>query len=190
MHFEVDFAVDGGTRPVAENVNENTFKTFQNVSGFSAEDISVLAKIGPYVSPNLPRLTELFYERLQVDPATAVMVEGRVEILKKTHVAWLNELFSGIDAETLVAHQELIGRAHVKAKIPPVFVAASMSFLRSMFPNLFGAVLADKSDVTAATSAILRTLDVCQYLIDRAYLQCLMDNLGIKPALLNRLMTT
>lgn len=179
-----------GAKRVAESVNESTFKTFQNVSGFSAEDIAVLAKVGPVVIPNLPRLTDLFYDRLLADPSTAVMVDGRVDILKKTHIAWLNELFSGIDADALVSHQELIGRAHVKAKVPPVFVAASMSFLRSMFPNLFGAVLAEKSDVTAATAAILRTLDVCQYLIDRAYLQCLMDNLGIKPALLNRLMTT
>jgi truncated hemoglobin YjbI len=175
---------------VAESVNENTFKTFQNVSGFSAEDLSVLAKVGHFVIPNLPRLTDLFYERLLADPSTAVMVDGRVDILKKTHIVWLNELFSGIDANALVARQEMIGHAHVKAKVPPVFVAASMSFLRSMFPNLFAAVLADKAEVTAATAAILRTLDVCQYLIDRAYLQCLMDNLGIKPALLNRLMTT
>jgi truncated hemoglobin YjbI len=171
-------------------MNESTFKTFQNVGGFSADDLAVLAKIGSTISPNLPRLTDLFYERLQSDPATAAMVEGRVDVLKTTHIAWLNELFSGLDPATLVEHQERIGRAHVRAKIPPVFVAASMSYLRSMFPVLFGAVLAEKTDVTTATAAILRTLDVCQYLIDSTYLQSLMHNLGIKPVLLNRLMTT
>lgn len=175
---------------MADDMNESTFTTFQNVSGFSAEDLATLAKIGPVVSPNLPRLTDLFYERLSADPATAAMIEGRVDILKTTHIAWLNELFSGIAPEILVEHQERIGRSHVRAKIPPVFVAASMSFLRSMFPILFGAVLSEKTELTTATAAILRTLDVCQYLIDRTYLQCLMNNLGIKPVLLNRLMTT
>jgi len=169
---------------------DQTFETFQNVSGFSVEDLALLACIAPAVTPSLPQLTNMFYERLGSDPATAMMIEGRVDKLKTTHIAWLNELFSGGDPQAIVAHQEMIGRAHVKARIPPVFVAASMSFLRATFPCLFASVIADKSEVTAATTAILRTLDVAHYLIDRAYLLCLMDNLGIKPALLNRLMTT
>jgi len=175
---------------VAESFNDSTFTTFQNVSGFNTEDLALLARIGPVISPSLPRLTDLFYERLLADPATAAMVEGRIDKLKTTHIAWLKELFSGNNPEEIVAHQEMIGRAHVKAKIPPVFVAASMSFLRATFPHMFAAVLTDKAEVTSATTAILRTLDVSQYLIDRAYLQCLMNNLGIKPVLLNRLMTT
>jgi truncated hemoglobin YjbI len=175
---------------VADSFNESTFATFQNVSGFSADDLAFLARIAPAVTPSLPKMTDLFYERLSSDPATAVMIEGRVDVLKTTHIAWLNELFSGGDPQAIVAHQEVIGRAHVKAKIPPVFVAASMSFLRAAFPYMLASVLSDKSEVVAATTAILRTLDVAQYLIDRAYLQGLMDNLGIKPVLLNRLMTT
>lgn len=175
---------------MADSFNDSTFITFQNVSGFNVEDLALLARIAPTIGPSLPRLTDLFYERLGSDPATAAMIEGRVDVLKTTHIAWLNELFSGGDPQKIVEHQEMIGRAHVRAKIPPVFVAASMSFLRATFPHMFASVLTDKAEATAATTAILRTLDVSQYLIDRAYLQCLMNNLGIKPVLLNRLMTT
>jgi hypothetical protein len=142
------------------------------------------------VNPTLPKLTERFYEQLQSDPATAAMLTGRVEALKMTHLAWLKELFSGVGADALVSRQEMIGRMHVKAKVPPVFVAASMSFLRAEFPKHFAGVFNDKSESAQATTSILRTLDVCQYLIDRAYNECLMDNLGIRPTLLNKLMTT
>jgi hypothetical protein len=171
-------------------VVDRDFETYQNVSGFSDEDIQVLASIGPLVGPNLVRMTELFYATLLTDRAMAALLEGRVESLKVSHLAWLRELFSGISSEALVARQEMIGLAHVKAKIPPVFVAASMSFLRGAFPVLLAATLEDKGQLVTATTAILRTLDVCQYVFDRAYNECLMENLGVTPALLNRLMTT
>ncbi len=173
-----------------ERAVDQTFETYQNVSGFSMEDVTLLASIGPQVRPTLPALTNRFYEKLQADPATGAVIEGRVDALKKTHLQWLNELFAGLAPDVLVARQEMIGRVHVRAKIPPIFVAASMSFLRAAFPGHLASVLEDKQEVANATTAILRTLDVCQYLIDRAYNQCLMDNLGISLGLLNRLMTT
>jgi truncated hemoglobin YjbI len=175
---------------MAVTVVDRAFETYQNVSGFSDEDIRILASIGPLVGPNLVRMTELFYATLLTDRETAALLEGRVEALKVTHLAWLKELFSGISADALVARQEMIGRVHVKAKIPPMFVSASMSFLRGAFPVLLAATLEEKGQIIAATTAILRTLDVCQYVFDRAYNECLMENLGVTPALLNKLMTT
>lgn len=169
---------------------DRSFETFQNVSGFSMEDVTLLASLGPQVKPTLPALTDRFYEKLLADPETGSVIEGRVDALKKTHLLWLTELFSGMEPDALVARQEMIGRVHVNAKIPPVFVAASMSFLRSAFPEHLATVLKNKQEIAHATTAILRTLDVCQYLIDRAYNQCLMNNLGIGPGLLNKLMTT
>ncbi len=175
---------------MAEDYNDRSLSTYQTVSGFKAEDITLLAKIAPFVEPYLPQMTDKFYARLLSDPSAAAMLEGRVEALKATHLVWLKELFSGQSEETIVRRQEMIGQVHVKARIPPVFLAASMSFLRGTFPELLALVLANKAETVAATAALMRTLDMCQYLIDRTYLQCLMDNLGIKPALLNRLMTT
>jgi truncated hemoglobin YjbI len=174
---------------MAEEQADRALQTYQNVSGFNPEDIAILARISAQVEPILSQLTDRFYQNLLLDPATATGLEGRVEALKATHLVWLKELFAGQSIEALVQRQEMIGKVHVRAKIPPVFVAASMSFLRGAFPEQLSTVIADKADVVTAASAVLRTLDICQYLIDRAYNQCLMDNLGIKPALLNRLMT-
>lgn len=175
---------------MAESYSERSLETYKNVSGFNLEDIQILASISSLVEPLLPQLTDSFYDSLLSDPVTAAAIDGRLSALKATHLIWLEELFSGPSPEAIVTRQEMIGRVHVKAKIPPVFVAASMSYLRGAFPSLLAAVIEDKAAVAAATSALLRILDVCQYLIDRAYNQCLMDNLGIQPALLNRLMTT
>ncbi|MBU2788403.1 hypothetical protein HFQ13_09350 [Acidithiobacillus sp. VAN18-1] len=164
--------------------------TFCNVSGLCADDQAILARIAPLVFPSLPALTNRFYEELANDQQTSLFIEGKIDALKKTHMAWMQDLFSGDYGEAFLIRQEKIGHVHVAVKIPPVFVAASMSFLRGALPAIIAELVADKNEAAHATSAILRLLDLCQYLIDRSYTQTMMDNLGISPALLNRLMTT
>ncbi|MGC9193807.1 MAG: protoglobin domain-containing protein, partial [Thermoplasmata archaeon] len=126
---------------------------------------------------------------LQDDPQTAPYVEGRVEQLKKTHIAWMNELFSGDYGPEFIQRQERIGDVHVKVRVPPLFVAASMSFLRATFPTIVAKNVHDHDLAGKAVGSLLRLLDLCQYLIDRKYNGTLMENLGISPALLTRLQT-
>lgn len=78
---------------------------------------------------------------------------------------------------------------HVKVRVPPLFVAASMSFLRAAFPTIVAKHVNDTDLAGKAVGSLLRLLDLCQYLIDRKYNATLMDNLGISPALLTRLQT-
>ena len=76
--------------------------------------------------------------------------------------------------------------------VPPrlfPYHAASMSFLRAALPPVIAENVPDQHDMGKAVAALLRLLDLCQYLIDRKYNDALMDNLGISPALLVRLQT-
>jgi hypothetical protein len=97
-------------------------------------------------------VTADFYQQMLADPSAAAFIEGGLEQLEKTHLAWLKELFSGATAESLVALQQRTGWAHVKAKVPQLFIAASMSYLRSVFPDLFTVLIPDRAEAAKATT--------------------------------------
>lgn len=164
--------------------------TFCDISRLCSDDEAAVGRVAALIKPRLPELADQFYAELAKDAQTAPHIEGRVDALKKTHIAWMEDLLSGNYGDEFIARQEKIGQVHVAVKIPPVFVAASMSFLRSAFPQVISQEVQDTKAATEAISALLRLMDLCQYLIDRAYTQTLMDTLGISPALLSRLMTT
>ncbi|MFZ5579918.1 MAG: protoglobin domain-containing protein [Pseudomonadota bacterium] len=166
---------------------------FHHIGGFSARDMDDLAAIAPLLRDKTPAINEAFYARLLSHPAVAVHIEGKLERLKETHRAWLDDLLGGVCDEAFWARQRQIGRVHVQAKIPPLFVSASMSFLRAELPR---AVAGCASSVHGETvqrglSALLRLLDICQMLIDKAYederLNRLSDATGMRPALIENL---
>jgi truncated hemoglobin YjbI len=168
---------------------DSNLETFFHIGGLSQEDQNIMARIAPAVVPYLADMTDRFYTVLQDDPQTSPYVEGRLEALKATHLMWMKDLFSGNYGEEFIQRQEKIGEVHVRVKVPPVFVAASMSFLRAAIPPIITQHASDQQEAGKAVASLLRLLDLCQYLIDRKYSAALMDNLGISPALLMRLQT-
>ncbi len=163
--------------------------TFCNVGGLCKENQDVLVTVGNLITPFIQELTDRFYESLQDDPQTAPYLEGRLDMLKKTHVAWMKELFAGDYGEDFIRRQEKIGDVHVRVRVPPLFVAASMSFLRGALPKIISEQVHDTKIADKGIVSILQLLDLCQYLIDRSYNHSLMDNLGISQGLLVRLQT-
>ncbi len=169
-------------------------QTLSSFNGLSSDDFVHLEQIAPYIRPFIPAITDAFYECLQADQHTAPHVAGRVEQLKVTHVAWLNSLFDGRYGDAFVAQQERIGKAHVAAKIPPLFVASSMSFLRAAFTRQIEIAMKGTGEAPGKyISALMAVLDLCQYLIDRAYdedrLDRLVDVTGMSRKLLENLIS-
>lgn len=165
---------------------------FLSHNGFSQVDADCLQTLFPLVNPALPALTEAFYERILNSDAMRPFVEGKVDSLKQTHLRWMGMLFSGPFDDQFVKIHEHIGEVHLKQKIPPLFVAASMAFLRAEMPKLLTPELLAKTSYQYAdcTASLLRLIDLCQFLVDRTYYRSLMDLLGISPKLFLRLMTT
>ena len=174
--------------------NRQDLQTLTAFNGLSAEDFGYLERIAPFIKPQIPILTDAFYACLLSDVQTAAHIAGRVDQLKLTHMAWLHSLFNGDYGDDFVAQQERIGKAHVVARIPPLFVASSMSFLRAAFTRLLDAVVLEEGEAKGKyASALLRVLDLCQYLIDRAYdehrLDRLVDVTGMSRKLLENLIS-
>lgn len=171
------------------NTNDKNLLTFCNIGGICRENLNALAEVFPLIEAKLPQLTDEFYRLLQDDAQTAPYLEGRIDALKSTHLAWMRDICSGVYDDAFIRRQEHIGEVHVKAHVPPHFVAASMSHLRAAIPLLIQQEVNDQAKAGQAVKALLQILDLCHYLIDRKYSETLMDNLGISPALLNRLQT-
>ncbi len=169
--------------------NDKNLTTFCHIGGMCREGQAALAALAPQLAPHLPSVADEFYRLLQEDPQTAPYLEGRIDALKGTHVAWMRDVISGVYDDAFISRQEKIGEIHVKVRVPPHFVAASMSHLRSALPMLIHNVEPDAARAGQAIKSLMQVLDLCHYLIDRKYSETLMDNLGISPALLNRLQT-
>ncbi len=178
--------------PQSRHTNEE-INTFITVSRFSEEDAECLELLSPIIVPALPELTEKFYAQLLQSDDMRPYLEGRLEALKATHLKWLEGLFTGVYDDAFVEKQKLIGHVHVKVRVPPLFVASSMSFLRAEIPaillNVDLAAINRQCTFSNCSGSISRLLDFCHFLIDRMYFKSMMDVMGISPALLNRLMT-
>jgi len=171
------------------DTNDKNLNTFCNIGGLCKEGQNALAEAFPIIDAKLPQVTDEFYRLLLEDAQTAPYLEGRIDSLKATHLAWIRDICGGVYDDAFTSRQEKIGEIHVKVRVPPHFVAASMSHLRAAIPLLIQQEVKDSAKAGQAVKALLQVLDLCHYLIDRKYSETLMDNLGISPALLNRLQT-
>ncbi len=161
-----------------------------DINNFTNEDINKLRQLQSVIEPQLPSLTERFYVQLQNNETTVVFLEGRLDALKATHLQWMKDLFTREFNEEYVAFLWNIGRVHAKLHIAPLFVAASMSFLRSEIPNIISEDIAKRlnSDRAGLISSVLKILDINQFVIDSSYNDRLLEATGISKKLLQRLM--
>lgn len=173
---------------------EDALQVFQHVGGFSDEDKKLLKKHGSDFIPFIPAITDSFYQQLMNEEQTAKHIEGRVDTLKATHITWITDLFSGEYDNTFIETQLRIGVTHVKVGISPLFVASSMSYLRSGLTKVVEKELSDNIEsITDLSSAIVKALDLSHFLIDYAYekerLQRLTQVTGLSLPLLENLIS-
>ncbi|MGL4675000.1 MAG: protoglobin domain-containing protein [Wohlfahrtiimonas sp.] len=161
-----------------------------DINNFTQSDVDKLHQLSAVIESYLPALTERFYAQLQNNETTAVFLEGRLEPLKATHLQWMKDLFSKEFNEEYIAFLWNIGRIHAKLHIAPLFVASSMSFLRSEIPSLITEDMATQLGHTKAelVSSVLKMLDINQFVIDNSYNDRLLEVTGISKKLLQRLM--
>ena len=115
-------------------------------SGLDNDSIVLLHQVYPDVSARLQEVSDIFYDRLLCIPKTRDFLEGRVEGLKKTHVAWLHELFSSDFGTEYTQKLYTVGDVHVRVKLPVEFVAGAMTIIQSELIRIFGEVYASDQE--------------------------------------------
>ncbi len=165
-------------------------QAFIAIAGITANDLALLRQAAPGIVPILPAVVDTLQKNLLQRPEVSTKLTQAYGNHSTHLLQWLETLFSGPHDETFLRRQEMLGEKNVHHKIPPLYNAFVMSFLRAALPHSFGGSgVARQFPDGALTAATLRLLDLCQYLTDRAYTSRLFEVTGISKSLLERLMT-
>lgn len=144
------------------------FSQLKEFIGFGREDIEHLRALAPVFKTHGAAITDSFYARLAANPDTAPLIEGRVDTLKQTHMRWLESLFQGEYGDIYLEERLRIGLVHVRVGIPPWWVEAVTSFLRTAGLDLITRTFPGPEGVALGQS-YLKILDIDLWLINLAY---------------------
>ncbi|MCB9766327.1 MAG: hypothetical protein H6739_41515 [Alphaproteobacteria bacterium] len=148
------------------------YKAFEEMKvflGFGDDDAAHLAALAPVFARHGPGITDDFYDVLGRTPATAGLIEGRVDALKATHARWMGQLFEGSYGEDYFEGRRRIGEAHVRIGLPPQFVEGVMSFIRTAGERAIRAEIADHDEASAKVASLFKILDLDLIIINLAY---------------------
>ena len=98
-------------------------------TGLTPDKETLLQAAAPAIKPGLEGVTDRFYTELQRIDKTAPFIEGRLEQLKSTHLAWLEGLFTGPYDEGYTRAMYRVGQVHVKVDLPVEFMSGGMSLI-------------------------------------------------------------
>jgi truncated hemoglobin YjbI len=130
----------------------------KSFSGLTPEREALLVEVGTQIKPKLPGITHDFYQQLLAIPEASSFLEGRVESLKKTHVRWMEGLFSGPFDKTYTEHMYKVGDVHVKVNLPVEFMAGAMTLINNQLIGLIVETYGDDKErcaqILAAVNAV------------------------------------
>lgn len=160
------------------NSNSSLFEELKKFIGFTDEDAANLRELGPIFAEHGAAITDAFYARLADTADTAPLIEGRVDQLKRTHMKWMGELFTGEYGDGYLQDRWRIGLTHVRVGVRPWWVEAVVSFLRSAGVDLLERTIADPVRRVACSQSLLRLLDLDLMIINLAYGDERLDRLS------------
>lgn len=165
-------------------------------AGFDAEDEQTLLNEGHRLLPYLSRVTDGFYAELQQIPAAAPFLEGRIDALKSTHLAWLETLFSGPYDAAFAAHMHRVGEVHVQVKLPVEFMSSGTLLIKKhLVPILVEVYSEDALKLAQMMKAVNAVTGFCLIIMQESYQSSLLAQeldkfmaiTGISRALFNNL---
>jgi hypothetical protein len=169
----------------------HAYATMRAFLDLADADAGRLAGFLPRIEARLPEITDRFYAMLGRQEELQPLLEGRLEALKRTHVAWLRGLFCGRYDDGYFAEQLRVGLAHVRVNLDSMWVDAVMSTLRR---ELHAAVLeasGSQEEATEVYGSLLKVIDLSLMTINMAYnenrMNVLHDVTGMPKALIERL---
>ena len=141
-------------------------------------------------------MTEKCYDELQQIPAAVPYLEGRVEGLKATHLAWLQTIFSGPYDANFAASMHKVGEVHVQVKLPVEFMASGTLLIKKhLVPILTQVYAGDALRMGLMMKAVNGVTGFCLIIMQESYQSSLLAQeldkfmaiTGISRALFNNL---
>jgi len=165
-----------------------TYEQMKDFLAFGDEDAARLVALAPVFEVRGPQITDAFYTSLGQMEATAKIIEGRVDALKRTHIAWMGTLFAGDYGRAFFDQQYRIGQVHVTARILPEFVEGVTTTLRLGGAAAIAEELGDTPVALASHDSLVKVLDLCLLTINLAYQEERLDRLTAVTGMSRRLL--
>jgi hypothetical protein len=137
--------------------------------GFTAEDAANLRRVGPLMARHQGEITDRFYQLLEAHPETARRIAGRLDGLKRSHAAWVRELFSGVYDEAYYDRRWNIGLTHVKVGVEPFWVDGVMSLMRRLVLEALAVEIDSAAELARLQASLLKLIDLELMIINLAY---------------------
>lgn len=136
-------------------------------TGLTPEMESVLSGLSDLVRPHLPTITDSFYAVLEEISKARPFLEGRIEGLKQTHIAWLEQVFAGPFDINYTKSMYQVGDVHVRVNLPVEFMTGAMTLVGTRINDLLGTLLSNdpprlRQAITAVNAVLGFTLMVMQ----------------------------
>lgn len=146
-----------------------TYEQMKRFLAFDEADAGRLQALAPVFAERGPAITDAFYDALGSMPATAAIIEGRVDALKATHIRWMGTLFAGDYGRAFFDQQYRIGEIHVANNILPEFVEGVTTTLRLGGRRVIVEEVGRTEEAYASIDALTKLLDLCLLTINLAY---------------------
>ena len=176
------------------SVNENAYLVYEELKSllsFGPEDSQNLTTLKEVLGPKVPEITANFYKALLSHEPTAKFIEGRVETLQKTHIAWFMDVLGGEYGRDFFERQFTIGLVHVRIALPPHYVEGIMSYIRAESLTAITSLVDDNEKASRLASSLIKILDINLAVINLSYHEIRLDKLtqatGMKRPLLENL---
>lgn len=132
--------------------------------GFTEEDASRLAALGPILAPSFEGIVGRFYDVIREHPGALAVFDGEAQIRRQQRALehWLESAFSGEYGEAWFAQRIRIGEVHVKQGLPQRYMFSAMNLVRQGLHEAVPARREELGDmpVEDANLSIDRLLDV------------------------------
>lgn len=150
------------------------FKALTNYAkkftGFTPEHENLLAHFGPRLLSDLPDVTDHFYDVLKKIERAAPFLEGRIDMLKKTHLEWMEKMITGPYDESYTAWMYKVGDVHVKVKLPVEFMSGGITLIgNALLPVIIKACDGDTDKITEVAVAVNAVLGFSLMIMEESY---------------------
>ncbi len=150
------------------------FKSLSNYakkfSGFTPKHENLLAQFGPGIISELTGVTDHFYDVLQMIDRAAPFLEGRIDMLKKTHLEWMKKMLTGPYDEAYTAWMYKVGDVHVKVKLPVEFMAGGITLIgNALLPVIIKACDSNTDKIAELTVAVNAVLGFSLMVMEESY---------------------
>jgi len=113
-------------------------------SDFTPKKEALIAEAGIKIMPHLPEVTEKFYVNLLKVPKAVPFLEGKIDYLKKTHLMWLQQVFTGQYDQAYIEMMYRVGYVHVQVDLPVEFMSGGITLITNEFIKIVSELYADE----------------------------------------------